>query len=127
MAKVLVIDDEPDVLMLCRVNLEHAGHDVLVAESGEAGLELARNERPDLIVLDLMMPKMDGWEFRQRQLSDPEFAGIPVLIMSGYPNADKAAGTLGVRTVLKKPLSVPRLLSLVNRHCTRDARRASTA
>ena len=90
MAKVLVIDDEPDVLLLCRVNLEHAGHDVLVAESGEAGLELARNERPDLIVLDLMMPKMDGWQFREAQLALPHLRNVPVVIISASQRARDA-------------------------------------
>ena len=65
MARVLVIDDEPDVLMLCRVNLEHAGHEVLMAETGEVGMELARTEHPDVIVLDLMMPMMDGFDVLQ--------------------------------------------------------------
>ena len=58
--RVLVIDDEPDVLMLCRVNLELAGHEVIEANNGEAGLELALRERPDVVVLDVMLPKMDG-------------------------------------------------------------------
>ena len=125
---ILVVDDQPESSDAVGLLLEQQGIGVRIAHDGEEALAaLQRGFRPCLVVVDLMMPKMDGWEFRQRQLSDPEFAGIPVLIMSGYPNADKAAGTLGVRTVLKKPLSVPRLLSLVNRHCTRDARRASTA
>jgi CheY-like chemotaxis protein len=125
---ILVVDDQPESSDAVGLLLEQHGIEVRIAHDGEEALAaLQRGFRPCLVVVDLMMPKMDGWEFRQRQLSDPEFAGIPVLIMSGYPNADKAAGTLGVRTVLKKPLSVPRLLSLVNRHCTRDARRASTA
>ena len=58
--RVLVIDDEPDVLMLCRVNLELAGHEVIEATNGEAGLELALQERPDVVVLDVMLPRMDG-------------------------------------------------------------------
>jgi DNA-binding response OmpR family regulator len=58
--RVLVIDDEPDVLMLCRVNLQLAGHEVIEANNGEAGLELALRERPDVVVLDVMLPKMDG-------------------------------------------------------------------
>jgi DNA-binding response OmpR family regulator len=58
--RVLVIDDEPDVLMLCRVNLELAGHEVIEASNGEAGLELALREQPDVVVLDVMLLKMDG-------------------------------------------------------------------
>jgi CheY-like chemotaxis protein len=125
---ILVVDDQTDSSDAVGLALEHEGVHVRVAHDGEEALGmLQRGFRPCVVVVDLMMPKMDGWEFRQRQLSNPEFAGIPVLIMSGYPNADKAAGTLGVRTVLKKPLSVPRLLALVNRHCRREPRAASSA
>ena len=58
--RVLVVDDEPDVLLLCRVNLEFAGHEVLEASNGERGVELAFGERPDVIVLDVMLPQRDG-------------------------------------------------------------------
>ncbi len=73
------------------------------------------------------MPKMDGWEFRQRQLSDPQFAAIPVVVMSGYPNAQKAAGTLGVRAVLRKPLNPSLLQVLAEHHCPRNAGAAAKA
>ena len=125
---ILLVDDQTESSDAVGLALEHEGVHVRVAHDGEEALTmLQRGFRPCVVVVDLMMPKMDGWEFRQRQLSNPQFSGIPVLIMSGYPNADKAAGTLGVRSVLKKPLSVPRLLSLLNRHCRRDAPAASTA
>jgi len=125
---ILVVDDQPDSSDAVGLLLEQQGIEVRIAHDGEEALgALQRGFRPCLAVVDLMMPKMDGWEFRQRQLSDPQFAGIPVLVMSGYPNADKAVGALGVRTVLKKPLSVPRLLSLVNRHCQRHGQASSTA
>jgi CheY-like chemotaxis protein len=125
---ILVVDDQTESSDAVGLALEQQGVHVRVAHDGEEALTmLQRGFRPCVVVVDLMMPKMDGWEFRQRQLSNPQFADIPVLIMSGYPNADKAAGTLGVRTVLKKPLSVPRLLSLLNRHCRRESRAASTA
>ena len=58
--RVLVIDDEPDVLMLCRVNLQLAGHEVIEASNGKAGLELARTLQPDVVVLDVMLPRVDG-------------------------------------------------------------------
>ena len=62
MVRVLVIDDEPDVLLLCRVNLGHAGSEVLEAQDGEHGIADAVAERPDAIVLDLMLPRIDGYE-----------------------------------------------------------------
>ncbi|MGH7341428.1 MAG: response regulator, partial [Candidatus Rokuibacteriota bacterium] len=125
---ILVVDDQTDSSDAVGLLLEEQGFKVRIARDGEEALDaLHRGLRPCLVVVDLMMPKMDGWEFRQRQLSDPQFATIPVVMMSGYPNAQEAAGTLGVRTVLKKPLSVNRLLSLVHRHCPLHAGAASTA
>ena len=117
MAKVLVIDDEPDVLMLCRVNLEHAGHDVLVAESGEAGLELARNERPDLIVLDLMMPNMDGFEVLEELAAAGVTRDVPVLILTARTRMDdKVRGwRAGADAYLTKPFTPATLVDDVER------------
>jgi DNA-binding response OmpR family regulator len=82
MARVLVIDDEPDVLLLCRVNLQHAGHDVLEASDGEHGLEQAMGEHPDAIVLDLMLPAMDGYGVLAALQGDPRTQDIPVLVLT---------------------------------------------
>jgi len=125
---ILVVDDQSESSDAVGMLLEQNGLNVRVAHDGEEALAaLQHGLRPCLVVVDLMMPKMDGWEFRQRQLSDPQFATIPVIMMSGYPNAQKAAGTLGVRAILKKPLSASRLLALVNRYCRRNAGAAPTA
>lgn len=82
MARILVIDDEPDVLLLCRVNLQHAGHIVLEASDGEQGLALALAELPDGIVLDLMLPQMDGYGVLSRLLADERARDIPVLVLT---------------------------------------------
>ena len=82
LARVLVIDDEPDVLLLCRVNLEHAGHQVLVALDGEAGIALARAEHPDVIVLDIMLPQMDGYDVLEGLAGHKETREVPVLLLS---------------------------------------------
>lgn len=82
MARVLVVDDEPDVLLLCRVNLQHAGHDVLEAGDGEHGVALAVNELPDAIVLDLMLPAMDGYGVLAALRSDERTRAIPVLVLT---------------------------------------------
>jgi two-component system response regulator MprA len=92
-----------------------------MAHDGEEALAALHDGlRPCLVIVDLMMPRMDGWEFRQRQLSDPQYASIPVVIMSGYPDAQKAAGTLGVRAVLTKPLNPGLLQVLADHHCQRS-------
>lgn len=82
MARILVVDDEPDVLLLCRVNLQHAGHEVLEASDGEHGLALAIAEVPDAIVLDLMLPQMDGYGVLSHVLADERTRGIPVLVLT---------------------------------------------
>src|SRR6266550_92146 len=82
MARVLVIDDEPDVLLLCRVNLQHAGHDVSEASDGERGLALAVTELPDAIVLDLMLPLMDGYEVLAALRADDRTRDVPVLVLT---------------------------------------------
>jgi two-component system, OmpR family, phosphate regulon response regulator PhoB len=82
MAQILVIDDEPDVLLLCRVNLQHAGHRVLEASDGEQGLALATADVPDAIVLDLMLPLMDGYGVLSHLLADERTRDIPVLVLT---------------------------------------------
>ena len=82
MARVLVIDDEPDVLLLCRVNLQHAGHDVLEASDGEGGLAIAVDELPDAVVLDLMLPLMDGYGVLAALQADKRTRAIPVLVLT---------------------------------------------
>lgn len=82
MARVLVIDDEPDVLLLCRVNLQHAGHDVLEALDGERGLRQAMEGHPDAIVLDLMLPTLDGYGVLATLREDERTREIPVLVLT---------------------------------------------
>jgi DNA-binding response OmpR family regulator len=80
--RVLVIDDEQDVLLLCRVNLQYAGHEVLEAPDGDRGLELARTARPDVIVLDVMLPARDGISILRDLGEDPATADVPVVLLT---------------------------------------------
>jgi two-component system alkaline phosphatase synthesis response regulator PhoP len=130
-AKVLVIDDEPDVLMLCRVNLEHAGHEVLVAEGGAEGMKLARSEHPDIIVLDLMMPMIDGFDVLEELTMDDGTSDVPVLILTARARVlDKVRGwRAGAWGYLTKPFAPAALTADVGRleHMTpaeRDLARA---
>ena len=82
MSRVLVIDDESDVLLLCRVNLQHAGHEVLEAADGEQGLAVAMDQTPDAVVLDLMLPGLDGYEVLTALRGRAETKDIPVLILT---------------------------------------------
>ena len=119
---ILLVDDQAENRDAMGFLLEQEGLRVRVAHDGQEALEaLHGGLRPCLVLVDLMMPRMDGWEFRQRQLSDPQFADIPVVVMSGYPNAQKAAAGLGVLDVLRKPLSRSALLTLVSDNCPASA------
>jgi DNA-binding response OmpR family regulator len=114
--RVLVIDDEPDVLLLCRVNFELAGHEVLEAPNGEEGLELARREHPDVIVLDVMLPLRDGLSILGELLSDPRTQGTPVILLTAKTQMqDRLAGwQAGCSEYVTKPFSPVALAELVD-------------
>jgi DNA-binding response OmpR family regulator len=113
--KVLVIDDEAPIRLLCRVNLEAEKMIVLEAEEGPSGLELARSERPDVILLDVMMPAMDGWEVLQRLLEDEETREIPIVFLTARAELrDRARGLdLGGVDYVTKPFNPLELAPLV--------------
>jgi DNA-binding response OmpR family regulator len=80
--RVLVVDDEPDVLLLCRVNMEFAGHEVIEAPDAIAALQMIFADPPDLIVLDVMLPGKDGVEMLRELRADPVIAQIPVILLT---------------------------------------------
>jgi CheY-like chemotaxis protein len=80
--RVLVVDDEAPIRLLCRVNLEAEGMQVLEAADGFAGVEAARAERPDVILLDVMMPGMDGWQVAERLVEDDTTNQIPLIFLT---------------------------------------------
>ena len=79
-----MVDDEPDLRAIARRVLERAGHDVFEAVDGQAAVDMVGQSSPDLILTDIMMPVMDGYEFIRRIQADPATADIPILAMSGY-------------------------------------------
>jgi len=115
--RILVIDDEPDVLMLCRVNLELAGHEVLEAGTGEAGLELARRERPDLVVLDIMLPVRDGYQVLGDLAAEEDTREVPVILLTARTQVeDRLAGwRAGCSEFMTKPFSPVELVDVVGR------------
>jgi DNA-binding response OmpR family regulator len=90
---VLVVDDERSIRLLCRVNLAAAGIEVLEAANGRAGLECARKERPDLVLLDVMMPELDGWSVARELAADERTRDIPFVFLTA--RADPADRRLG--------------------------------
>jgi len=79
---ILVVDDDPDICEIVQVNLEGAGYDVVVASDGAAGLDAARRLQPDLIILDVLMPELDGWQVLEAIERDPDIAGRPVIMLT---------------------------------------------
>lgn len=110
---VLIVEDEVDLRESLADFLRGSGYDVLTAEHGAAALDLLRGaaEKPMLIFLDMMMPVMDGSEFRREQLKDPALAAIPVVLLTGDSQANKQAASEPAG-VLTKPVSAARLLAI---------------
>jgi two-component system phosphate regulon response regulator PhoB len=111
-APILVVDDEPDIRRLVSINLQRAGHRVVEAESGEAALACVQAERPALVILDLMLPGMDGREICRRLRADPATARIPVLMLTARSaESDRVGGfELGADDYVTKPFSVQELV-----------------
>jgi len=113
--RVLVIDDEAPIRLLCRVNLEAEGLEVLEAADGPGGLEKARAERPDVILLDVMMPGLDGWRVAEELLDDDRTSGIPIVFLTARAELrDRARGLdLGGVDYVTKPFNPVELAPLV--------------
>jgi two-component system chemotaxis response regulator CheY len=113
--RVLIVDDDPAIRMLCAVNLEIEGLVVLEAADGRLALEQARSERPDLVVTDVMMPGLDGFELAEALRRDERTREIPLIFLSSEAapaNAERAR-ELGALAYLTKPFDPPALASLV--------------
>ena len=105
--RVLVVDDEPDVLLLCRVNLEFEGYEVMEAGDGVEAMTRVRERRPDVILLDVMMPRMDGWQVLTELKSDPDLQDIPVVMLTAkVQDQDQIRGwSAGASEYITKPFS----------------------
>jgi len=112
---ILVIDDEPELVKLLDYNLTRAGYLVLSAKDGENGLAAARKHSPDAIILDVMMPGLDGWEVCKRLRTDPSTSAIPILMLTAKAEeGDRVLGLeLGADDYVTKPFGVRELLARV--------------
>jgi CheY-like chemotaxis protein len=114
--RVLVVDDDVDIRETLTLVLEDEGYAVASASNGEEALAWLRaNVRPNVILLDLMMPVMDGQEFRAEQRNDPELAQIPVIVITASGNAKDRVRSMGVAGMIQKPLALDTLLTTVAR------------
>ena len=116
--RVVCIEDEPEMIDLVRLILGRKGFDVIGADGGVAGLETVKRERPDLVLLDLMMPDMDGWEVYQQIKADPELQEIPIVVVTAKAQSiDKVLGLhiAKVDDYITKPFSPQELLESVEK------------
>jgi len=115
--KILAVDDEKHIVRLVQVNLERAGYEVVTANDGKEALQKVQDENPDLVVLDVMMPYMDGFEVLQNLRRNPATREIPVIMLTAKAqDADVFKGwQSGVDCYLTKPFNPMELLSFVKR------------
>jgi CheY-like chemotaxis protein len=112
---ILVVDDETPIRTICRVNLEASGLAVLEAPDGEQALELARSKRPALVLLDVMMPRIDGWQVAEQLAAEPSTRDIPVVFLSARAAQDdrRLAQRLGAVGYIVKPFDPLRLPDMI--------------
>jgi len=121
-AKILIVDDEPDLAETVRFSLELEGYSVLVATNGEEGLNVARQEKPDLILLDLMLPKLDGYKVCRLLKFDERYKSIPILMLTAKTQEkDKILGKeTGANEYLTKPFDMDELMAKIKSYLSKQ-------
>lgn len=115
---ILLVEDDPEFQAVLQTALEGEGYRVVAAAHGREAMErLRRSPECGLIVLDLRMPVMDGYEFRAEQMRDPRLARIPVVVLSAESDAARRVAELGAVEVMRKPVDFDRLLAILARYC----------
>jgi CheY-like chemotaxis protein len=118
MEEILLVEDDDDIRETLADLLRSRGYAVTAVTNGRDAIEwLKSSAAPCLIILDLMLPIMDGWEFRAQQMSDPNLSAIPIIVLSGIPDAKQHAVNLRAVDYLPKPIDLDRLYKTVEQHC----------
>lgn len=114
---ILIIEDDLAIRTYLSMLLELEGFQIRQASNGQEGLNSLEKDKtlPSLIILDLMMPVMDGWQFRENQVADPEASSIPVVVMTADGHAPEKAAKMGAQGCIQKPLNIDLLLKTVNK------------
>jgi CheY-like chemotaxis protein len=121
---VLLVEDHPDVRDMMSLALQFAGHRVITAANGRDALELLHRERPCIILLDLMMPVMDGWQFYAALEQDPELRRVPLVVISALVDV---SSRMPADAHLSKPVDIDQMLEVVDTMCRRAAALAEGA
>ena len=129
MTRVLVVDDDAPIRLLCRVNLEAEGMEVIEAADGTDGLEKARSASPDVVLLDVMLPKLDGWRVAEALLEDPSTGEIPIVFLTARAELrDQARGLeLGGIDYITKPFNPVELADVIRELLDRVSRGEQTS
>jgi two-component system alkaline phosphatase synthesis response regulator PhoP len=117
MAKILVVEDEPSLQKLLKYQLTRIGHDIVIAPDGQQAIDLVKSERPDLVLLDVMLPVVGGFQVLKSLQDDKSTSGIPVIILSAKGQQhDIAAGIeKGVFDYITKPFNIPNLAERIEK------------
>ena len=122
-ARILLVDDDADFVTSTRMVLESKNYDIIVADNGDEGLRKARQEKPDLILLDIIMPVEDGFTAAEKLKKDPQLAKIPVLMLTSFSQKGSGTGiprgkgfSLEAEDYIEKPVSPKDLLAVVAKH-----------
>ena len=118
MACVLIVEDDDEVREMMRLLLQSHGYETMTARNGQEGLAAMRERRPCIVLLDIHMPLMTGWEFRERQLQDPLLAQVPVVCITALFDPEAVVRKLGI-PCLPKPADFPAVIQEVQNACGR--------
>lgn len=114
---ILIIEDQPDIVDLINVILKRGGYRVLRAYNGTEGLELTKKHKPDVVLLDIMVPGLDGWEYHKAVREDPELRHIPVIYVTARASVEEQVRALdqeGAAAYIVKPFSPRELLTVID-------------
>jgi DNA-binding response OmpR family regulator len=116
-SRILIVDDEPNIILSLEFLMKREGFEVLVAGDGERALQAMAEQRPDLVILDVMMPKLNGFEVCQRIRAQPDWRGVPVLMLTakGHETEMKKGLALGADAYVTKPFSTRALVAEIRR------------
>jgi len=119
--RVLIIDDEPELVKAVEVRLKANGYDVEVAYDGKEGIDKAKEIRPDLILLDFVMPMMDGYEVARELMADIEIKQIPIVVLTASQQKDLKTRfrEKGINAFIVKPFETSELLDMVNKYLSK--------
>lgn len=119
--KILVVDDEPMIVRLMEFILAQQGHEMLIAVNGEEALRQIRAHKPDLVLLDIMMPRLDGYEVARLLRADPETSGLAIIMLSAKAQTEdiRRGAEVGVDAYVTKPFSPEHLVQVVTAHLQR--------